>query len=152
MRHHIPLHSTGHIIAPPPCRSHRIVSRSQPVPAHTALGPQEAALTATIPKEVLLASILTQLEQGLDSFSEHGFAPQEQQYLNCWLHSEQPVTLEDPTAGPVQLVIKGLTSSGFLLAVDEMGVRYELTPDGNSLDMMQGLIRRKLPGWLSGAQ
>ncbi len=136
------------------CSSWRWEHAMAPNPSlHTPpLAPQEAALTATIPKEALLASILTQLEQGLDSFAEHGFAPQEQQYLDCWLHSEQAVTLEDPSAGPVQLVIKGLTSSGFLLAVDELGVRYELTPDGNSLDMMQGLIRRKLPGWLSGAQ
>ncbi len=45
---------------------------------------------------------------------------------------------------PVALTIKGLSPGGFLLAVDDWGLPYELTPDGNSLDMMQGLIRRKV--------
>lgn len=42
------------------------------------------------------------------------------------------------------LTIIGVSPSGFLLAVDGAGRRYELTPDGNSLDMMQGLVRRKM--------
>jgi biotin--protein ligase len=58
----------------------------------------------------------------------------------------QAVVLEDHQGGgPVQLVIQGLSGAGFLLAEDGLGAKYELTPDGNSLDMMQGLIRRKLP-------
>lgn len=44
----------------------------------------------------------------------------------------------------VSLTVAGLSPSGFLLAVDGEGGRYELTPDGNSLDMMQGLVRRKI--------
>lgn len=44
------------------------------------------------------------------------------------------------------LTIRGLSPSGFLLAVEESsGRKFELTPDGNSLDMMVGLIRRKIP-------
>lgn len=50
------------------------------------------------------------------------------------------------------LTIQGLSTSGFLLAVEEAregggalgGRRFELAPDGNSLDMMAGLVRRKL--------
>ena len=30
-------------------------------------------------------------------------------------------------------------------AVDGGGERYELHPDGNSLDFFQGLVRKKLP-------
>ena len=47
--------------------------------------------------------------------------------------------------GRVRLTIAGLSESGFLLAIDSSGGRWELTPDGNSLDMLVGLIRRKLP-------
>lgn len=52
----------------------------------------------------------------------------------------------DPTDGinSTQLVIRGLSQHGFLRAEDANGKMYELTPDGNSLDMMQGLLRRKL--------
>lgn len=45
----------------------------------------------------------------------------------------------------MQLTVRGLSPSGFLMAQDASGASYELTPDGNSLDMMKGLIRRKLP-------
>jgi hypothetical protein len=53
-----------------------------------------------------------------------------------------------PGVPPKPLVavrIQGLTPSGFLKAVEEGSGRvYELTPDGNSLDMMAGLLRRKI--------
>jgi biotin--protein ligase len=42
--------------------------------------------------------------------------------------------------------ITGLSPSGFLAAVDADGDgvnRYELHPDGNSLDFFAGLVRKK---------
>jgi biotin--protein ligase len=44
----------------------------------------------------------------------------------------------------IQLIVKGLSQSGFLLAEDDSGYQHELTPDGNSLDMMRNLIKRKV--------
>ncbi len=45
----------------------------------------------------------------------------------------------------VTLRIQGVSPAGFLLAFEEgTGRAYELTPDGNSLDMLAGLLRRKL--------
>jgi hypothetical protein len=67
--------------------------------------------------------------------------------------SDQRVMAHDPetvggsegvAAGPVGLTIRGLSPSGYLLAVSDVGVCYELTPDGNSLDMMNGLLKRKV--------
>jgi biotin--protein ligase len=80
------------------------------------------------------------------------------------MHSNQQVELEEGSADAggsglgssssaaeqqqqqqrVTLKIIGLSPYGFLGAVDAAGQEYELTPDGNSLDMMQGLIRKKL--------
>jgi biotin--protein ligase len=48
-------------------------------------------------------------------------------------------------AGSARVTIKGVTATGYLLAVDEKGTRYELHPDGNSLDFFKGLVRKKLP-------
>ncbi len=94
-------------------------------------------------------------------FEAEGFAALQPQYLSAWMHSNQQVELAEGAATSsspanstgqgaapqrVRLTITGLTEHGFLLAVDAYGGRHELTPDGNSLDMMQGLIRRKLPG------
>ena len=53
-----------------------------------------------------------------------------------------PDLMLDPD--PLRLIIRGLSEQGFLLAEDDFGRAYELTPDGNSLDMMKGLIRRKM--------
>lgn len=42
------------------------------------------------------------------------------------------------------VVIKGLTEEGYLLAEDDAGDRYALSPDGNRLDFFRGLIKKKL--------
>lgn len=100
-------------------------------------------------KEQLLACVLNHLESCFDTFQTQGFEPLRPLYLASWMHSGQVVELDDASAqqGPgqrVPLTIVGLSSHGFLLAKDPLGQEYELTPDGNSLDMMQGLIKKKL--------
>eukprot|EP00958_Prasinococcus_capsulatus_P008192 scaffold781_cov394-Prasinococcus_capsulatus_cf.AAC.15 len=100
-----------------------------------------------ISKEELLAQVLLWYERFEDKFLSSGFTELQGLYLKSWLHTNQKVTLEEE--GPdgsceITLVIKGLTSSGFLLAEDEGGGSYELHPDGNSLDFFKGLVRKKL--------
>ncbi len=85
----------------------------------------------------------------LQVFERQGFAPLEPPYLASWMHSGQRVVLDGSAqpgqeGGQVEVLIVGLSPFGFLLAQDGAGTSYELTPDGNSLDMMQGLLRRKL--------
>ena len=91
----------------------------------------------------------------LDRFRLDGFDPFRDEYLAHWLHSGQIVTAMDLARGgqaqhemPVDgtaLEIVGIAESSGLLAVDRRtGQRYELLPDGNSLDFMQGLLKRKL--------
>lgn len=96
--------------------------------------------------EVLLAAVLGHLESCFDVFQAHGFDPLLTDYLDAWMHSNQVVMLDSgiPGAAKTPLTISGLSPHGFLLALDDLGQRYELTPDGNSLDMMQGLLKRKL--------
>ena len=48
------------------------------------------------------------------------------------LHSEDEV-----------VIVKGLDASGFLLVESKSGSFVSLQPDGNSFDMMQGLISVK---------
>jgi len=62
-----------------------------------------------------------------------------EEYLESWIHTNQNLTLESRS-----VVVKGITKSGFLEAEDENGEMLELLPDGNSIDMMQGLISRKV--------
>jgi len=117
-----------------------------------------------IPRAAVLAQILNHLEACYDEFEAHGFSNLEAAYLGSWMHSGQVVEVEEGAVmhpagsaaavaaagggvlggGRVRLTIAGLSGSGFLLALDKDGGRWELTPDGNSLDMLVGLIRRKL--------
>jgi biotin--protein ligase len=102
----------------------------------------------------LLARALSRYETREALFTADGFACMERAYLYHWLHTGQPVTLLEEAreggdgapaaAREVALTIQGLTHSGYLLAVDGMGTRFELHPDGNSLDFFKGLVRKKL--------
>lgn len=75
------------------------------------------------------------LEANLRTFKENGFEALKPEYLRHWLHSSQAVTLMEAGADGrkrmVPLVIRGLTPSGYLLATDKNGDKFELHPDGN---------------------
>ena len=80
----------------------------------------------------------------MDVLMSRGFEPLEKQYTDSWLHSGQRVTITDGESDePMEVVIAGLTPAGYLLA-ERGGDRYELHPDGNSLDFLSGLISKKL--------
>ncbi|KAF9362699.1 biotin holocarboxylase synthetase [Mortierella sp. NVP85] len=104
-------------------------------------------------QETLLAHILVKLEEMYTTFLQGdgtGFAQLEQTYYRRWLHSNAFVTLTTMT--PHRKVrIQGITLDYGLLrtvAVDEqgrdiVGEEYRLQPDGNSFDMLKGLISTK---------
>ena len=106
-------------------------------------------------RERLLAGFMNRFEalSGMLS-ATRSFSGLEASYLRQWLHTDQDVVIEDASgggaaaaaaAGSARVTIKGVTATGYLLAVDEKGTRYELHPDGNSLDFFKGLVRKKLP-------
>lgn len=98
-------------------------------------------------REALLAAFLLHFNNLKAVFRELGFAGIRYRYLSHWLHSNQQVKIVENRNGQAQevnMVIKGLTDAGLLLAEDIHGDEFELTPDGNSLDFFSGLIRRKL--------
>ncbi|KAG0497566.1 hypothetical protein HPP92_002000 [Vanilla planifolia] len=98
-------------------------------------------------REEIIAAFFNNFEKLFRDFLSNGFQVLEELYYKTWLHSEQKVVIEEQQEGQVENVpvtIKGLTSSGYLLAVDEENRRYELHPNGNSFDFFKGLVRRKL--------
>ena len=74
-----------------------------------------------------------------------GFEPLEPAYLRQWLHTDQKVVLEEGGGAKTEVTVRGLTKTGYLLATDAAGARFELHPDGNSFDFFQGLDKKKLP-------
>ncbi|KAF9376953.1 biotin holocarboxylase synthetase [Podila verticillata] len=108
---------------------------------------------ALLSQETLLAKILVKFEQMYNQFLEGdrtGFAQFEHLYYKRWLHTDAYVTLT--TLTPHRKVrIQGITLDYGLLrtvAIDEQGrdvpgEEYRLQPDGNSFDMLKGLISQK---------
>ena len=86
-----------------------------------------------------------------DEFLHTGFKTFETKYYARWLHERQIVSIEN---GMARGQIKGISchdgGSGGLL-VDEVDLQgrslgknvVEVIADGNSFDMMKGLLRRK---------
>ncbi|KAF9990352.1 biotin holocarboxylase synthetase [Mortierella antarctica] len=104
-------------------------------------------------QETLLAHILVKLEEFHKRFlggNGRGFAQFEEMYYKRWLHSDAMVTLTTMTPHK-RVRIQGVTLDYGLLktvAVDEqgrdiVGEEYRLQPDGNSFDMLKGLISLK---------
>ncbi|KAI8097635.1 biotin-protein ligase [Halteromyces radiatus] len=94
--------------------------------------------------EDVLAGIIVSFESLYMQFCEHGIGSWFlQRYYHYWLHSDQLVTLK--THNNAVAKINGITSDyGLLVALDlDNGKRYELQPDGNSFDMMKGLVSIK---------
>ncbi|KIJ30523.1 hypothetical protein M422DRAFT_53712 [Sphaerobolus stellatus SS14] len=100
--------------------------------------------------EKIVATIMTIFEKMWKTFVEYkgSFEPFMDLYLERWLHSDQLVTLTT-VAPPLAVRVMGITSDyGLLRTVPEgrpavPGEFIDLQPDGNSFDMMAGLIKRK---------
>jgi len=108
---------------------------------------------AEIRREDLLALILPRLTECYSYIGRTGGIQDE--YYRYWLHSGQKLTvkadatvkedasLAQEAAGEKVVTIRGLSREGMLVGEDEAGRAIELYPDGNSLDLMKGLIMRK---------
>eukprot|EP00890_Picochlorum_soloecismus_P002283 jgi/Picsp_1/3055/NSC_01277-R1_biotin--protein ligase-like len=97
-------------------------------------------------REEIVAGVANRLEGMLETLTVHGFSGFESEYYTAWLHSGQEIRAQ--CDGDMdryeQVKVIGLSQNGYLLATDESGHRFELHPDGNSLDFMNGLLRKKV--------
>lgn len=107
-----------------------------------------------ISMEEMLALVMNKWEEFYQIFEKDGFTPFHKLYYKYWLHryvgrqgipnsffSNEKVNL-DTGNGLVEVTIQGITDNGFLLAAGD-DKYYELHPDGNSFDLMHGLISQK---------
>jgi biotin--protein ligase len=99
---------------------------------------------APVGREELLASFCNVFEPWLEELEVRGFAPFLERYLQAWLHSGQTIEVRATSGSTFRARIDGLSPDGFLKAqrTDTRQV-FELHPDGNSLDFLQGLIAAK---------
>ncbi|KAF8842853.1 class II aaRS and biotin synthetase [Paxillus ammoniavirescens] len=97
--------------------------------------------------ERVAAAVLATFEPIWDSFldrEDEGFQPFMHRYTDAWLHSDQSVTLTTTTPHATVRILGITPDYGLLRTEPTGGGRYiDLQPDGNSFDMMKGLIRAK---------
>ncbi|KAK6132379.1 hypothetical protein DH2020_033870 [Rehmannia glutinosa] len=91
-----------------------------------------------VQREEIIAAFFNKFECFYDIFITQGFQALEELYYKTWLHSGQRVILQEKNEDQDQIsehvvTIKGLTTSGYLLAATEDGQTCELHPDGNRL-------------------
>jgi len=101
--------------------------------------------------ERLLANFLSTFSEMFDEFLISGFRTFEKKYYERWLHTNQIVSIEN---GMTRGIIRGINfqdgASGGLI-IDEVDMQdrslgkrpVEVVADGNSFDMMKGLLRKK---------
>ncbi|XP_055545845.1 biotin--protein ligase [Wyeomyia smithii] len=62
-------------------------------------------------------------------------------YYENWLHQDIPVTMKDAKGSEMSGIVTGIDEYGYLLVkTDNIAQPFTVHPDGNSFDMMKGLI------------
>ncbi|XP_032674789.1 biotin--protein ligase isoform X2 [Odontomachus brunneus] len=61
-------------------------------------------------------------------------------YYKYWLHENSNVTVVKRNGESENVVIKGIDDFGYLLVEDGKGNKFSLHPDGNTFDLLKGLI------------
>lgn len=88
-----------------------------------------------------------------EQYADEGFSDSlRSDYEALWLHSGQRVRARDAVtreggtvgSGEESFSITGISPGGSLLVEDDAGRRWELVSDANSLDLLEGLVKRKL--------
>lgn len=59
------------------------------------------------------------------------------------LNSKERIVIND-NGSTKSAVVMGLDKNGSLCAIDDSGMIHSLTPDGNSLDIMSGLVSSRI--------
>ncbi|KAG9307968.1 class II aaRS and biotin synthetase [Chiua virens] len=102
---------------------------------------------STLTVERVTAAVVTTFERIWGSFLDEeneGFRPFMDRYTRAWLHSGQTVTLTTMTPHFTVRIVGITPDHGLLRTMPLGGGQFiDLQPDGNSFDMMKGLIKTK---------
>uniref|UniRef100_A0A2A4JH97 BPL/LPL catalytic domain-containing protein n=1 Tax=Heliothis virescens TaxID=7102 RepID=A0A2A4JH97_HELVI len=106
---------------------------------------QHGTTLAPMSIERFLARYCSQLERILDYMNtEGGIDAFLEQYYQYWLHTGESIRVKsEATSSPVDGTIKGLDEAGWLVVNTAAG-DVRVAPDGNTFDMMSGLVAPKV--------
>lgn len=98
-----------------------------------------------IEPEVLFARIFNELERILADMESRGNSKDFYGlYYRLWLHQDQEVQVQDQSGVARSGTVAGIDEYGYLkVAMEGDGSELSVHPDGNSFDMLRGLILPK---------
>lgn len=95
-------------------------------------------------QEELLADTFNVLEEVIEKCNSGEFAEVEALYYKYWLHQDQKIRIVENEDDFIKNVtVTGIDEFGFLKVIDDKNKEFTVFDDGNSFDMMEGLIRPK---------
>ncbi|CAB0001613.1 unnamed protein product [Nesidiocoris tenuis] len=94
--------------------------------------------------EKYFSSVFNKMEQIFKMFNENRIDEFYQAYYQYWLHSDTEVRIRGEDDSTVTAKISGIDDFGYLTVVAPDGKIHTVHPDGNSFDMMAGLISPKM--------
>mmetsp|Transcript_25077 Transcript_25077/g.41305 ORF Transcript_25077/g.41305 Transcript_25077/m.41305 type:complete len:326 (-) Transcript_25077:123-1100(-) len=120
------------------------VTNDEPTTSLVSLSRNVGNDVKLLSRESVLSGFLNDFESRVGVFRTRGFLPYKKEYLDNWLHTNQQVVTGTEQEGQKTIRIVGLTDAGYLLGETlDRTEKFELHPDGNSLDFFAGLIRKK---------
>ncbi|XP_073839153.1 holocarboxylase synthetase-like protein isoform X2 [Musca autumnalis] len=90
--------------------------------------------------EEFLAMIFNEIERLLELVQQGDFDKFYQIYYNLWLHGDQSITICDQDGSKKEAKVAGIDEYGYLEVMLANGTKEVVHPDGNSFDMLKGLI------------
>ncbi|CAI4226541.1 unnamed protein product [Auanema sp. JU1783] len=117
------------------------VTNSQPTVCLNDIVPEGDNIEFTV--EDVIAECLNKFEYWLSMYELRGQNEFLKKYYQYWLHSREEVLLEDHGE---KCIIRGLDKYGYLQVRSKTNPNklFSLGDDGNTFDMMKGLIRHKI--------
>ncbi|XP_057664831.1 biotin--protein ligase [Diorhabda carinulata] len=97
----------------------------------------------TIPYEVYFADVFNELERIYNIVQSGNIDYFFDLYYKYWLHSDSEVSVASTSGQSMKMKIVGIDEFGFLKVQSPEGDVSTIHPDGNTFDMLQGLISRK---------
>ena len=95
-------------------------------------------------QEVFLARTLNSLEKLMEKCSLGQFSVVESLYYRYWLHGGQQIRVLGDKDTEQRVTVLGIDEFGFLRVKGTDDSVFSVMDDGNSFDMMQGLVKPKL--------
>lgn len=105
---------------------------------------QKSRVDASLSPEKFFAATFNEVEKLIENTQREGVNYLLDLYYRHWLHTNANITVVTADGASKNVTIRGMDLFGFLEVQDDAGVISSVQPDGNTFDMLRGLIAPKI--------